>query len=149
METSGKSSGKCKKIKTSPISSEKPDFPAENSKEPLTLPDFNLSQTKIDDKSAKNFSPNQNKTANENDIYDINQIGNEVELKPNLAGKLPLPRLPSLKLKPQNITPPKSLMAKGKARNSQKYKNIQPKLISKCDNADLQGPLSKTKAGIY
>lgn len=55
------------------------------------------------------------------------------ELKPNLDGKLPIPRLPSQKMKP-SIHPPKTviLQTPKKSLRNQKYKAIQPKPV-KCD----------------
>lgn len=148
VETSGKSSGKCKKIKISPTTTEKPTTvvsdSTELSKESVALPDFNNFQTKSQDSpeiKSKNFSQKpassqiSRSNSNESDIYDINQIANESELKPNIAGKLPLPRLPHVKSK-QSLAPPKPVILptpKNKIRNQLKYKNIQPRL-TKCDN---------------
>ncbi|GLV36243.1 uncharacterized protein CBL_08736 [Carabus blaptoides fortunei] len=60
------------------------------------------------------------------------------ELKPNLDGKLPIPRLPSQKMKP-NLHPPKTviLQTPKKSQRNQKYKAIQPKPV-KCDTNQVE-----------
>lgn len=146
IETSGKSTGKCKKSKISPTTIEKPTTLTSDATEiakDTTLPNFNNVQQTKNVNDIKNFPPKSTNSnlsrsnSNESDIYDINQIANEAELKPNLAGKLPLPRLPNLKLKQHNLAPPKSLTTVKSKIRSQKYKNIQPKL-QKCDNFSSQ-----------
>lgn len=150
VETSGKTGGKCKKSKISSTCTEKSptliQTSTETSKDCTPLPDFNNFQVKTLDspelapkeilQTAQKPSSGQisRSNSNESDVYDINQIANEPELKPNIAGKLPLPRLPNPRTK-QALAPPKTVLlaTKSKLRYPQKYKHIQPKPSTKCD----------------
>lgn len=120
--------GKCKKTKISPINTADDTSPlASQSIDGFPLPNFSSFQKKQLSPDSKIMIPKMNES------FDI-----ETDVKPNDAGKIPIPRLQNMKLKPM-ASPSKNILQppRSKSRNQQKYKAIQPKPY-KCDTVVAQ-----------